>query len=150
MPLNGASALRSSTLAFAGTLRTDFRRSPVFEMIPAFVKTPPFQFKFLLRPWVSPTELFDASASMRLESVKSLRPSMRPSCTHCQAMRSKKILKARNPQRALALLNTLWFGISSSRSYPRNQSQSRRSGMGMSCPGRFLLKALNSRTSGSP
>jgi hypothetical protein len=36
------------------------------------------------------TELFDASASMRLESMKIFVPSTNPAFTHCTTIRSKK------------------------------------------------------------
>ena len=60
-------------------------------------------------------ELFDASAWMRLESIKILEPSTSPASTHWQTILSKKSLKVPAPHRLLALLSTLWSGISSSK-----------------------------------
>ena len=55
------------------------------------------------RGWVSMAELFEASASTRLESTKILLPSTRPSSTHWSTMRSRKLLNPSAPQRFRAL-----------------------------------------------
>ena len=53
------------------------------------------------------TELLEASAVIKLESIKIFEPSTRPASTHCQTIRLKNDSKVSTPQRFLALLNTL-------------------------------------------
>ena len=60
------------------------------------------------------TDSLEALASTRLESTWILRPSTRPARTHWVMVRMKNFSNASLPQRARALLKTLWSGIVSS------------------------------------